>query len=128
MLLLQVIPSPSYTFTSASLSYRLGIMLDAGLPRDNPESYHSYMFENFFKHIDIHPVNVNILNGKADDLEKECREYEEKIAQSNGIELFVGGAICFSQVLSFQFLMCLCCSIWMLAAVSIIEKMKMCEF
>lgn len=28
------------------------------LPRDHPESYHSFMFENFFRHIDIDPVNV----------------------------------------------------------------------
>lgn len=24
-----------------------------GIPRDHPESYHSYMWNNFFKHIDI---------------------------------------------------------------------------
>ena len=26
-----------------------------GLPSDHPESYHYYMYENFFKHIDIDP-------------------------------------------------------------------------
>ena len=32
-----------------------------GLPRAHPESYHSFMFENFFKHIDIDPNNAHIL-------------------------------------------------------------------
>ncbi|CAB3360357.1 Hypothetical predicted protein [Cloeon dipterum] len=62
-----------------------------GLPRDHPESYHYYMFENFFKHIDIDPKNVHLLDGNAPNLEKECVEYEEKIKQSGGVDLFVGG-------------------------------------
>lgn len=62
-----------------------------GIPRDHPESYHHYMFENFFKHIDINPNNAHILNGNAEDLEKECRDYEQKILDAGGIELFVGG-------------------------------------
>lgn len=61
------------------------------LPRDHPESYHSFMFENFFKHIDIDPKNVHILDGNATDLVKECDEFEKKIKESGGIELFVGG-------------------------------------
>lgn len=31
------------------------------LPRDHPESYHFYMWNEFFKHIDIEPRNVHIL-------------------------------------------------------------------
>ncbi|UYV64418.1 GNPDA2 [Cordylochernes scorpioides] len=62
-----------------------------GLPRAHPESYHSYMWNNFFKHIDIDPHNVNLLDGNATDLEAECTEYERKIAEAGGIELFVGG-------------------------------------
>lgn len=31
------------------------------LPRDHPESYHFYMWNEFFKHIDIDPHNVHIL-------------------------------------------------------------------
>ena len=46
-----------------------------GLPQEHPESYHSFMWNNFFKHIDINPENVNILNGNAPDLAKECEEY-----------------------------------------------------
>ncbi len=62
-----------------------------GLPRAHPESYHSYMWNNFFKHIDIEPVNAHILDGNAEDLEAECQAYEQKIAEAGGIELFVGG-------------------------------------
>ena len=43
-----------------------------GLPQEHPESYHSFMWNNFFSHVDINPENVNILNGNAPDLEKEC--------------------------------------------------------
>ena len=62
-----------------------------GLPRDHKESYHSFMWNNFFNHIDIKPENVNILNGNAADPEEECRRYEEKIASYGGIDLFMGG-------------------------------------
>ena len=61
------------------------------LPEEHPESYHSFMWNNFFSHIDIKPENVNILNGNAEDLEKECADYEAKIAARGGIDLFMGG-------------------------------------
>ena len=48
------------------------------------------MFDNFFKHIDIDPLNAHILDGNAPDLMKECQEYERKIREAGGIELFVG--------------------------------------
>ncbi len=62
-----------------------------GLPEEHPESYHSFMWNNFFSHIDIKRENVNILNGNADDLEKECADYEERIEAAGGIDLFMGG-------------------------------------
>ncbi len=62
-----------------------------GLPEENPASYHYFMWENFFKHVDIRPENVNILNGNAADLELECHEYEDKIQEAGGIDLFMGG-------------------------------------
>ncbi len=61
------------------------------LAEDHPESYHSFMWNNFFSHIDIKKENVNILNGNAPDLEKECRDYEERIKKAGGIHLFLGG-------------------------------------
>ncbi len=62
-----------------------------GLPREHSESYHSFMWNNFFNHIDINPENVNILDGNAADPDEECRRYEEKIASYGGIDLFMGG-------------------------------------
>jgi len=62
-----------------------------GLPRDHPQSYHSFMWDNLFKFIDIKPENVHILDGNAKDLQVECREYEERIKAAGGIELFLGG-------------------------------------
>jgi len=41
---------------------------------DHPESYHYYMFNNLFKHIDIDPANAHILDGNAPDLEAECQK------------------------------------------------------
>lgn len=62
-----------------------------GIPEDHPESYHSFMWKNFFSHIDIPQQNVNILNGNATDLKAECARYEAKIKQYGGIHLFIGG-------------------------------------
>ena len=62
-----------------------------GLPEDHPESYHSFMWNNFFKFVDINPENVNILNGNAIDPQAECVRYEEKIKSYGGIQLFMGG-------------------------------------
>ena len=62
-----------------------------GLPEDHPESYHSFMWRNFFDHVDIRRENVNILNGNAPDLAAECRSYEERIRKAGGIDLFLGG-------------------------------------
>lgn len=62
-----------------------------GLPQNHPESYYSFMWNNFFSHVDINPDNVNILNGNAEDLEAECLRYEEKVKACGGIDLFLGG-------------------------------------
>lgn len=79
------------------------------LPRDHPESYHTFMFREFFSHskcfelkqyvtlftvslsVDIPPSQVNILDGNAVDLIAECKAYEQRIKQFGGIELFLGG-------------------------------------
>ena len=62
-----------------------------GIPEDHPESYHSFMYKNFFNNIDIPKENINILDGNAGDLSLECKRYEEKISSYGGIKLFVGG-------------------------------------
>lgn len=62
-----------------------------GLPADHPESYRSFMYENFFNHIDIQEENINLLNGNAEDHEAECQRYENKIKSYGRINLFMGG-------------------------------------
>ena len=62
-----------------------------GLPEEHPESYHSFMWNNFFSHVDIQPANVHILNGNAADLQAECAAYEAAIEAAGGIDLFMGG-------------------------------------
>jgi glucosamine-6-phosphate deaminase len=62
-----------------------------GLPITHPESYYFFMHHHLFDHIDCPKENVNILNGNAPDLEKECARYEEKIRKIGGIHLFMGG-------------------------------------
>ena len=62
-----------------------------GLPADHPQSYHTFMWDNFFRHIDIKKENVHILNGMAADPEAECAAYEQAITDAGGIDLFLGG-------------------------------------
>lgn len=62
-----------------------------GLPEEHPESYHSFMYNNFFNHVDIPRENINLLNGNAPDVDIECRRYEEKIKSYGKINLFMGG-------------------------------------
>lgn len=62
-----------------------------GLDETHPQSYHRFMWDNLFSHIDIDKNNVHILNGMASDLIAECQSYEAQIASFGGIELFLGG-------------------------------------
>lgn len=62
-----------------------------GLEKSHPESYYSFMWNNFFNHIDIKRENVHILNGETDDPEAECAAYEKAIVDAGGIDLFLGG-------------------------------------
>ena len=63
----------------------------AGIPRDHPESYHSFMWNHLFKHIDIDPKNAHILDGNAPDLQVECDKFEKLMSDAGGVELFIGG-------------------------------------
>ena len=62
-----------------------------GLPENHPESYHSFMARNLFDHVDCPKENIHILNGNAEDLEAECANYEQKIKEAGGLDLFLGG-------------------------------------
>ncbi len=62
-----------------------------GIAPDHPESYRSFMYNNFFNHINIQDKNINLLDGNAEDLEAECQRYEDKIKSYGQIHLFMGG-------------------------------------
>jgi glucosamine-6-phosphate deaminase len=62
-----------------------------GLPKEHPQSYYTFMWQNFFNHIDIKKKNVHILNGMAEDPEAECRAYEDAMKDAGGVDLFLGG-------------------------------------
>lgn len=62
-----------------------------GIPKNHPQSYHSFMWHHFFDHVDIQEQNVNILDGNAVDIKAECQAYEDKIKAVGGIDLFLGG-------------------------------------
>lgn len=58
-----------------------------GLPPEHPQSYHYFMGERLFNHIDIPRENAYLPNGVAEDLEKECERYEQLIRDAGGIDL-----------------------------------------
>ncbi|MBE3577223.1 MAG: glucosamine-6-phosphate deaminase [Limnochordales bacterium] len=62
-----------------------------GLPPDHPASYHYFMRENLFAHINVRPGAVHIPSGVAADIEQECIRYEEAIRQAGGIDLQILG-------------------------------------
>jgi glucosamine-6-phosphate deaminase len=62
-----------------------------GLPPDHPQSYHYFMMDNLFNHIDIDRKHIHLLDGMTKDPVNECKLYEETIAKEGGIDLFLGG-------------------------------------
>ncbi len=54
---------------------------------NDESSYHYFMKKNLFEHINIPDDNINFLNGNAEDLEQECREYEQRIRAAGGIDI-----------------------------------------
>lgn len=62
-----------------------------GMSSDNPQSYHYFMQENFFRHINIRPENVYLPDGMADDMIAEGERYEKLIEAKGGIDLQVLG-------------------------------------
>ena len=62
-----------------------------GLPNNQPQSYHYFMNESLFKHINIPPQNVYIPSGTTDNYEAFCKWYEQRIVDFGGIDLQVLG-------------------------------------
>ena len=76
-----------------SLSFKnvIAFNLDEYFPinKDDKNSYHHFMKENLFDHIDIPLENINIPSGeiKENQVKKYCIQYEKKIQESGGIDI-----------------------------------------
>ena len=62
-----------------------------GLPGDHEQSYKTFMWENFFSHINILPENTHIPDGMTPDVPASCAAYEQEILNAGGIDLQVLG-------------------------------------
>ncbi|MBM3263168.1 MAG: glucosamine-6-phosphate deaminase [candidate division Zixibacteria bacterium] len=62
-----------------------------GIPPTHAQSYHVYMREHLFTHINISPDRVFIPMGNAEDPVAHCTWYEKKIAEFGGIDLLLLG-------------------------------------
>ena len=62
-----------------------------GLPATHPQSYHFFMRQNLFDHINVAPENIHLPAGMPSDCRAFCREYEQEIASSGGIDLQILG-------------------------------------
>lgn len=58
-----------------------------GLPRENEQSYYSFMHRHLFDHINIDKKNTNVPDGMEPDAEKECARYEALIESLGGIDI-----------------------------------------
>jgi len=62
-----------------------------GVAPTHPVSYHRFMNENLFDHINVPSSQVHVPDGLAEDLPGHCRAYEEAIRNAGGIDIQVLG-------------------------------------
>lgn len=62
-----------------------------GLEADHEQSYHSFMWQNFFSHININPNKIHIPDGMTTDVPACCAAYEQAIVDAGGIDLQILG-------------------------------------
>lgn len=62
-----------------------------GLSHDHTQSYHYFMEQNLFNHLNVDKAKIHIPDGMCKDIEKECLEYDRKIDAAGGIDLQVLG-------------------------------------
>src|SRR5690606_9765316 len=58
-----------------------------GIEKEHPNSYHHFMMENLFSHINIKQENIHLPKGLAKDYEEECKRYEKVISDLGGVDL-----------------------------------------
>lgn len=62
-----------------------------GLAPSNPRSYHAYMQEHLFRHVNLAAARVHLLDGTTTRIPEACAEYETAIAAAGGIDLQILG-------------------------------------
>lgn len=58
-----------------------------GLEGHHEQSYRTFMNKHLFRHVDLLPQRIHMLDGVADDPVAECRAYEDRIREAGGIDL-----------------------------------------
>ena len=59
-----------------------------GLPASHPQSFHHFMHENLFAHVNVNPRNIHIPDGTIrGDYDQYCKSYEDAIHKAGGIDL-----------------------------------------
>lgn len=63
-----------------------------GLPTGHPQSFHHFMRQHFFDHVNVAPANIHMPDGSIrGNYEQYCRSYEQSIGDAGGIDLQVLG-------------------------------------
>ncbi|MDD3655946.1 MAG: glucosamine-6-phosphate deaminase [Atribacterota bacterium] len=62
-----------------------------GLSPEHPQSYHYFMWDTFFQHININKENIYLLNGITDNIDEECQRFEDLIKKRGGLDLQILG-------------------------------------
>lgn len=57
------------------------------LPKNDKNSYYTFMHENLFNSVDIKEENVHILDGNAEDANAEAKAFDEAIDNAGGIDI-----------------------------------------
>ena len=62
-----------------------------GLDENNPYSYRYFMNENLFDHINIKKENIHVPDGKAENMDEYCKDYDRLIEKAGGIDVQILG-------------------------------------
>ncbi len=62
-----------------------------GIDEEHPNSYHYFMKDRFFNHINIDIRKTFIPDGKTKELDSYCKKYDELIRENGGIDLQILG-------------------------------------
>ncbi len=62
-----------------------------GLAPSHPQSYRAFMQTNLFDHLNIDPRNTHVPDGQAQDFDRFCQQYEQRIRDSGGIDMQILG-------------------------------------